>query len=235
MEQLQLEKKQRLAALSAMESAVLSAETQGATALLSLSAGIQQAAAPPAPPVAAVDPSEQLRSALKEISRFRARHKDKEADELLDQLMGDGGNTTAQKPAELARKMEDWLMSAGGAGMAGAVLSSFMRRQAVRTLLEQLEKGEEAEVVAMREMLGQAALFLNTLQTGGTNFSDDENAIRAVFAALIPSGDIAGQVRLYARILKSTRHRIMQGNTEPTEPDSCAGWNRVVRRSTLTK
>jgi hypothetical protein len=242
MHQMQQEQKQRLAALSALDAAVKSSEEKGAAALLSLSTGIASpeataAGAPTPTAVAALDPSEQLRSALREISRFRARHKgEAEADALFDQLLTDGGHSSVQKPSAVARKMEDWLMSAGGAGMAGAVLSSFMSRPAVRPLLDQLQKGEHAGAEAMREMIGNAAVFLNTLQTGGTNFTEDENAIRAVLAALIPCGDISGRIRLFARLLDSTRHRILQGNrTAAALPDCCNGWKRVHRKECSNK
>jgi hypothetical protein len=133
--------------------------------------------------------------------------------------------------------MEDWLMSSGGAEIATAVLSSFMSRPAVRPLLTRVNDLQDADAQAMQLMLQSAHDFLNMLKTHGNNFTEDENAIRVLLAALVPSGDITQMVSAFARILGMSRHRIMQGNkTQPVlSEDKCAGWKRVCRKTYCNK
>jgi hypothetical protein len=212
----------RIAALSALETAVLSqpelpSTPAGSSQLLRCS------------PCAS--PSEELRSALKKISRFNQRCKPEEAETALVQLMNQGSHSSLP-PSATARHMEDWLMSSGGAEFATAVLSSFMNRPAVRPLLERVQQLQDADAKAMEAMIVHANEFLNMLKTNGNNYTEDENAIRVLLAALIPSGDISQMVSVFGRLLGMSRHRIMQGNkTEPKiSPDKCAGWVRTVRK-----
>jgi hypothetical protein len=235
MHQMQQEQKQRLTALCALETAVMSSEAQGADALLSLrgqpltpNGGSTTSSIAICPPC--TTPNEELRAALKNISRFRSRCKPTEAEGVLQQLLDDGSHSSAT-PSATAKAMEDWLVSAGGMQMATAVLSCFMKRPAVRAVQSQVQELENAEVEAMKIMIETAHSFLEKLKTNGNNYDEDENAIRVLLSALVPSGDITQMVSIFSRLLGMSRHRIMQGNkTQPTvSEEKCAGWTRVVR------
>jgi hypothetical protein len=133
--------------------------------------------------------------------------------------------------------MEDWLMSSGGAEFATAVLSSFMHRPAVRPLLERVQQIEDTDEKAIGLMVESAKAFVDMLQTNGNNYTEDENAIRVLLAALIPSGDISQMINAFARLLGVSRTRVMQGSktTPQVSVEKCAGWLGVKRKQYRNK